>query len=204
MEAIFSNAGYHYIVQRILKSLDDKSITMLRQTNRNIMDKCDNLTVQKAKSQKILDLEMLKCQVCYKLISTKLADLASFFEEHGIHHELYFQFPFMKRGDEKMENILEQFLEKFFVIVQDSLGYFTLGECVCINSGNISVWFEAFFSLIDKIESTILKYVKIIPSNCLNRSLNRHHLMKIIKIAEGRENHELALLLKKKHELYSG
>ena len=204
METIFSNAGYHFIAHRILKSLDDKSITMLRQTNRNIMDKCDNLTVQRARSQKITDLETLKCQVCHKLISTKLADLASFLEQNGINHELYFQFPFMKRGDEKREDILRQFVEKFFNIVQDSLGYLTLGECVCIYSDNIFVWSEAFFSLRSKIESTILKYVKFIPSNCLNRSWDRHHLMTIVGIAKEKGHHELALNLMKKHELYSG
>ena len=87
------------------------------------MDKCDNLTVQRARSQKILDFETLKCQLCHKLISTKLADLASFLEQNGINHELYFQFPFMKKGDNKRADILGQFLEKFFDIVQDSLGH---------------------------------------------------------------------------------
>ena len=168
------------------------------------MDNCDNLMVQRARSQKILDFETLKCQLCHKLISTKLADLASFLEQNGINHELYFQFPFMKKGDNKRADILGQFLEKFFDIVQDSLGYLTLGECVCINSENIFVWSEAFFSLRAKIESTILKYVKFIPSNCLNRSWDRHHLMTIVGIAKEKGHHELALLLIKKHELYSG
>ena len=86
------------------------------------MDKCDNLTVQRARSQKIIDFETLICQVCQKSISKKLADLASFFEEHGIYHELYFQFPLMKKGDKKREEVFGQFLEKFFNIVQDSLG----------------------------------------------------------------------------------
>ena len=166
------------------------------------MDKCDNLTVQRARSQKILDFETLKCQLCHKLISTKLADLASFLEQNGINHELYFQFPFMKKGDNKRADILGQFLEKFFDIVQDSLGYLTLGECVCINSENIFVWSEAFFSLRAKIESTILKYVKFIPSNCPNRYW--HYLMTIVGIAKEKGHHELASLLIKKHKLYSG
>ena len=168
MEAIFSTSGYHYIAQKILKNLDDQSLKTLRQTNKNILDKCISFILNKAESQKNLDFRVLNCPVCHKSILKSAEYFVTFLEENQINHEFYFKYPLMKKGDEKMENILEQFLKKLFEMTpgmfrRKNVDY---GKCICIQRDLTNIDARIYGHLFPRIKSIIPQLVKFIPANC--------------------------------------
>ena len=188
MEDIFSNYGYHHIAKRIWKNLDYESISMFRQTNANIKEKCDTFLVQRVQLKKNHDFGILNCQDCHMPLMPQLGDFATFVEENQIDHEFYFRSPCMKNVDQKMEKILEEFVKKLFDITPYYLfrRRFNLlvNRCRCFGNDRI------FHCVIPKIESIMPKLVNFIPAKCPENS--RPYLMKMLRYAVGKCDLQMA------------
>ena len=87
MEEIFTNSGFHYIAQKILKHLHNESydfqtLLTLSQTNKEIMRVCKLFIMTKEQENPIF--ENLKCQSCEEVFTDLFQDFISFVKENEI------------------------------------------------------------------------------------------------------------------------
>ena len=112
MEEIFTNSGFHYIAQKILKHLHNESndfqtLLTLSQTNKEIMRVCELFIMTKEQENPIF--ENLKCQSCEEVFIDLFQDFISFVKENEIFYSRYFHF---LKNNNKQSRILIRFLEK--------------------------------------------------------------------------------------------